>query len=111
MPARAAYCLNAAEFTKLYSAKYQAPPDAYAAIAYTAYMEMFRAFEAAKTFEPLKVAAALKANKGQFTTVKGPARWRDDHAAGGDDEYGDELRQQREHPAELRGADVHEHGH
>ena len=72
---------SAAEFTALYRAKYKAPPDAYATIAYTAYMEMFRGFEAAKSFDPPKVSAALMANKGQFNTVKGPANWREDHAA------------------------------
>jgi len=72
---------SAKEFTELYRGKYNKPPDAYATIAYIAYMEMFRGFEAAKSFEPKKVSAALMANKGQFTSVKGPARWRDDHAA------------------------------
>ena len=38
---------SAKEFTDLYRAKYNRPPDAYAAIAYIAYMEMFRGFEAA----------------------------------------------------------------
>jgi len=72
---------SAAEFTSLYRAKYNAPPDAYATIAYTAYMEMFRGFEAAKSFDPAKVTAALMANKGQFNTVKGAASWRADHGA------------------------------
>ena len=72
---------SAQEFTELYRAKYKVPPDAYASIAYTAYMEMFRGFEGAKSFEPKAVSAALMANNGQFTTVKGPARWREDHAA------------------------------
>ncbi len=72
---------SAKEFTDLYRSKYNRPPDAYAAIAYIAYTEMFRGFEAAKSFEPKKVSAALMANKGQFTSVKGPARWREDHAA------------------------------
>jgi branched-chain amino acid transport system substrate-binding protein len=71
---------SAQEFTNLYRSKYNKPPDAYATIAYTAYMEMFRGFEAAKSFEPAKVSAALKANNGQFVTVKGPARWREDHS-------------------------------
>jgi branched-chain amino acid transport system substrate-binding protein len=44
-------------------------------------MEMFRGFEQSKSFDPMKVSAALLANKGQFNTVKGPARWREDHAA------------------------------
>ena len=72
---------SAKEFTDLYRAKYKAPPDAYATIAYIAYMEMFRGFEAAKSFDPQKVSAALMANKGQFNSVKGSARWREDHAA------------------------------
>ena len=72
---------SAKEFTDLYRAKYKAPPDAYATIAYTAYMEMFRGFEAARSLEPGKVSAALMANNGAFASVKGPARWREDHAA------------------------------
>jgi branched-chain amino acid transport system substrate-binding protein len=71
---------NAKEFADLYRAKYNQPPDGYAAIAYVAYMEMFRGFEAAKSYDPLKVSAALLANKGQFSSVKGAARWRDDHS-------------------------------
>ena len=72
---------SASAFTDLYRSKYKRPPDAYATIAYVAYMEMFRGFEAAKSFDPQKVSAALMANKGQFNTVKGPASWREDHAA------------------------------
>jgi ABC-type branched-subunit amino acid transport system substrate-binding protein len=72
---------SAKEFTELYQAKYKTPPDAYATIAYTAYMEMFRGFEAAKSFEPKAVSAALMASKGEFPSVKGAARWREDHAA------------------------------
>jgi len=72
---------SAKAFTDLYRAKYNKPPDAYATIAYVAYTEMFRGFEAAKSFDPIKVSAALMANKGEFTSVKGPAKWREDHAA------------------------------
>jgi branched-chain amino acid transport system substrate-binding protein len=72
---------SAKDFTDLYQSKYKRPPDSYATIAYVAYMEMFRGFEAAKSLDPKKVAAALTANKGEFTTVKGPARWREDHSA------------------------------
>jgi hypothetical protein len=43
-------------------------------------MEMFRGFEVAKSYDSLKVSAALLANKGQFNSVKGAARWRDDHS-------------------------------
>ena len=72
---------SAKEFTDLYRAKYNRPPDAYATIAYVAYTEMFRGFEAAKSFDPPKVSAALMAGKGEFNSVKGSARWREDHAA------------------------------
>jgi len=72
---------SAKDFTDLYQSKYKRPPDSYATIAYVAYLEMFRGFEAAKSLDPKKVAAALMANKGQFTTVKGPASWREDHSA------------------------------
>ena len=72
---------SAREFTDLFRAKYQTPPDAYATIAYVAYREMFRGFEAAKSFDAPKVTAALMANGGRFDTVKGPASWRQDHAA------------------------------
>ena len=72
---------TAKEFADLYRAKYNKPPDAYAAIAYIAYSEMFRGFEAAKSYDPHKVSAAVLANKGQFNSIKGPARWREDHGA------------------------------
>jgi branched-chain amino acid transport system substrate-binding protein len=72
---------SAKEFADLFRAKYNRPPDAYAAIAYVAYTEMFRGFEAAKSFDADKVSAALRANDGAFTSMKGPARWREDHAA------------------------------
>lgn len=72
---------SAKEFTELYRSRYNAPPDAYATIAYVAYTEMFRGFEAAKSFDPQKVSAALLAGGGQFLSVKGPAHWRTDHAA------------------------------
>jgi branched-chain amino acid transport system substrate-binding protein len=72
---------SAKEYTDLYRAEYKTPPDAYATIAYIAYTEMLRGFEGAKSFEPKKVAAALMANNGAFNSVKGPARWREDHGA------------------------------
>lgn len=71
----------ASEFTKLYRDKFGAPPDAYAAIAYIAYMEMFRGFEKAKSFDAAKVSAALEADGGTFDSIKGPATWRQDHQA------------------------------
>ncbi|MDO8534795.1 MAG: ABC transporter substrate-binding protein [Xanthobacteraceae bacterium] len=72
---------SAQEFTELFRAKYNTPPDSYATIAYVAYMEMFRGFETAKSFDPQKVSAVLMAGGGEFKTVKGPAKWRQDHAA------------------------------
>jgi len=72
---------SAKEFTDLYRAKYNKPPDSYATIAYIAYMEMFRGFESSGTFDPKKVSAALMANNGQFVSVKGAAHWRQDHGA------------------------------
>ena len=72
---------KAAEFTALFQAKYNYPPDAYATIAYVAYSEMFRGFEAAKSFDAKAVSAALLANGGKFDSVKGPANWRQDHSA------------------------------
>jgi branched-chain amino acid transport system substrate-binding protein len=72
---------SAQEFTDLFRSNYGTPPDAYATIAYIAYMEMFRGFEAAKSLDPEKVSAALLANGGKFDTVKGSASWRQDHAA------------------------------
>ncbi|HET9578817.1 MAG TPA: ABC transporter substrate-binding protein [Usitatibacter sp.] len=72
---------SAHRFVELFRAKYGRPPDAYAAIAYVAYMEMFRGFEQAKSFDAAKVSAALRASNGAFTSMKGPARWREDHAA------------------------------
>jgi ABC-type branched-subunit amino acid transport system substrate-binding protein len=72
---------SAKDFADMYRTKYGHPPDAYAALAYVAYMEMFRGFEQSKSFDPHKVAAAVRANGGKFDTVKGPANWRQDHAA------------------------------
>ena len=71
---------SAKEFSDLYQAKYKTPADAYATLAYTAYMEMFRGFEAAGSLDPAKVSAALTAKGGVFTSVKGAARWREDHS-------------------------------
>ena len=72
---------RAQEFTALFRAQYQTPPDAYAALSYIAYMEMFRGFEAAQSLDPDKVSAALRANGGVFDSIKGAAKWREDHAA------------------------------
>ena len=42
---------------------------------------MFRAFEAAGSFDPLKIASAILGDKREFNTMKGPAKWREDHQA------------------------------
>jgi ABC-type branched-subunit amino acid transport system substrate-binding protein len=72
---------SAADFTALFREKYGYPPDAYAAIAYIAYMEMFRGFEQSKSFDAKKVTEAITADGGKFNSVKGPASWREDHQA------------------------------
>jgi ABC-type branched-subunit amino acid transport system substrate-binding protein len=72
---------SARAFTDLFRSKYQTPPDAYATIAYVAFTEMFRGFEVAKSLDAKKMAEALMSGGGAFNTVKGPARWRQDHAA------------------------------
>jgi branched-chain amino acid transport system substrate-binding protein len=72
---------RAKEFTALYQAKYNTPPDAYATIAYVAFTEMFRGFEASGSLDPKKASATLMANGGKFDCVKGPANWREDHSA------------------------------
>ena len=63
---------SAAEFTELYQASTGHPPDAYATIAYIAYMEMFRGFEAAKSFDANKVSAALLGGKASSTRSRVP---------------------------------------
>ena len=76
-----AVAASAKAFTDLYQAKYNRPPDPYTAIGYVAYTEMFRAFEAAGSFDPLKIAKAVLGDKREFNTMKGPAKWREDHQA------------------------------
>ncbi|MBE0556473.1 MAG: ABC transporter substrate-binding protein, partial [Proteobacteria bacterium] len=76
-----AVAASAKAFTELYQAKYNRPPDPYTAIGYVAYTEMFRAFEAAGSFDPMKIAKAVLGDKREFMTMKGPAKWREDHQA------------------------------
>lgn len=68
----------AKEYSDRYGKKYGYPPDAYAAIAYVAARELFRAVQLAGSFEPEKVRDVLFENP-EFMSVKGPARWREDH--------------------------------
>lgn len=67
----------AADYTKRYTGKYGAPPDAYATIAYIATQQLFQAVEKAKSFEPKAIQKAI--NDSKFMSVKGPAQWRADH--------------------------------
>ena len=71
---------SAQDFTKIYEAKYNVPPDSYGTLSYIAYQQMLKGFELAKSFDPEKVAAALAAQKS-FETPKGEATWRRDHSA------------------------------
>lgn len=71
---------SAGTFTAAFQAKYGTPPDAYAAIAYIAFREMFRGFEVSKSFAPAAMANVLRTG-GDFETMKGTAHWREDHAA------------------------------
>lgn len=68
-------------FNKQYTERWGHPPDSYATIAYIGTMEMLRGFEKARSYDAAKVAAAVLSNDGSFMSVKGPARWRLDHAA------------------------------
>lgn len=69
----------ASQYVERYRRKYGAPPDAYATIAYVAAMELFKGVQAAGTFDAKKVSEAIRAN-AEFMSVKGPARWREDHS-------------------------------
>jgi len=68
----------AKEYSNRYIKKYGYPPDSYATIAYIAAKELFRAVQLAESFEPKKVRDALVKNP-EFMSVKGPAKWREDH--------------------------------
>ena len=69
---------SVANFSKNYEENWGAPPDAYAAIAYDATLALFEAVEKAGSFEPEKIAQAIKYSP-KFNTVKGLAYWRKDH--------------------------------
>ena len=68
----------ASEYSKAFQDKWGTPPDAYATIAYIAVQELFAAVERAGSFEPAAIKKAIDDNP-EFMTVKGPARWREDH--------------------------------
>jgi branched-chain amino acid transport system substrate-binding protein len=67
-----------AAFTKKYVATYGAPPDPYAAMAYTGVCEAMRGISLAQSTDPAAVAKAIEANP-VFRSMKGEGRWRADH--------------------------------
>lgn len=69
---------RATDYAERYRRKYGYPPDSYATIAYVAANQLFRAVELAGSFEPQEVRDAIWENP-EFMSVKGPARWREDH--------------------------------
>lgn len=70
----------AAQYVEAYRKKFGYPPDGYATIAYIAAKHLFEAVEKAGTFDAAKVSEYMRANP-EFMTVKGPAKWREDHSA------------------------------
>ncbi|MDI6825116.1 MAG: ABC transporter substrate-binding protein [Bacillota bacterium] len=67
------------EYTERFKEQWGTPPDAYATIAYIATRQILDAVQAAGTFDPVKVAEYIQQNP-EFSTVKGPAKWREDHS-------------------------------
>ncbi|HSR09835.1 MAG TPA: ABC transporter substrate-binding protein [Thermodesulfobacteriota bacterium] len=65
------------EFTARYRAAYNIPPDPYAMSAYYGAAETIRAMKQANSFDPKKMYESLMA-KPNFSSVKGPAKWRVD---------------------------------
>ncbi len=65
-------------YSKAFMDKWGTPPDSYATIAYVAVQELFAAAERAGSFEPQAIKNAIN-EKPDFMSVKGPARWREDH--------------------------------
>ena len=62
--------------------KYGFPPDAYAVLAYTACDVMLQAVEKAQSVDPKKIGQILAS--AEFNTVKGMAKFREDHQLEGD---------------------------
>jgi branched-chain amino acid transport system substrate-binding protein len=67
-----------AAFTKKYVAAYGAPPDPYAAMAYTGVYEAMRGISLAQSTDPAAVAKAI-AEHPVFQSMKGEGTWREDH--------------------------------
>jgi branched-chain amino acid transport system substrate-binding protein len=64
-------------FVEAHIKKYGFPPDAYAALIYDACSILFQGLEKAGSVDSKKVGAVLA--EGEFTSVKGPAKFRMDH--------------------------------
>jgi len=68
----------AAAFTQKFMKEYNYPPDPYSAAAYIGVKEAVRAIEVAQSTDAKAMAKALKTNPN-FDSIRGPAKWRDDH--------------------------------
>ena len=68
----------AQQFVQNYQNAYGTPPDSYAAVAYLATKELFRAIQLAGSTDADAISGALLKNPA-FNSVKGPATWRIDH--------------------------------
>jgi branched-chain amino acid transport system substrate-binding protein len=65
-------------FVEKYENQYGEPPDPYAGMAYVGCKELIRGIELAQSTDPKKIAEAI-ANKPEFSSMKGPGKWREDH--------------------------------
>lgn len=68
-----------ADYANRFQQQFGNPPDAYATIAYISTRQILDTVQAAGTFDPVKVSDYIKQHP-DFETVKGPARWREDHS-------------------------------
>lgn len=66
------------EYAKRYMEKYGEPPDNFGGLVYVAMMEAARLINLAKSTDPKKFEEAMF-KYPEFTTFKGPGRWRADH--------------------------------
>lgn len=70
----------ASQYVEAYKKKYGYPPDSYATIAYIAAKHLFDVVQKVGTFDAAKISDYMQKNP-DFMTVKGPAKWREDHSA------------------------------
>jgi len=68
----------ATAYSQAFMKKWGTPPDGYATIAYIAVQQLFEAVERAGSFDQAAIKKAID-EKPEFMSVKGPARWREDH--------------------------------